>query len=299
MAGNLVGGGGGLSESINGLFCGFVYGVTSPLIGHPLDTVKTLMQASTASARGSAFAVARDVVAKGGIRALYRGLLPPLVGSSIFRSVQFSAYGFAIGSQRESGWGDTIIPHTGGLQTRVLAAGLFSSFARSLIETPLEYIKVRQQVAKSVLGSGGFLMDAAAAPLTALRQCYTGFGISFLRTFGLMGTFFVLVDSLERHQPELLAIPFWGAFLKGAVCSSIGWFIVWPGEVLKSQVQAGTSGVPDKAGAWVRLKWVLKERGITGLYRGIGPGLSRSLIANGASMVALSKCRELLLAAPA
>jgi hypothetical protein len=34
-----------LKESIFGLFCGFLYGITSPLVGQPLDTVKTKMQA--------------------------------------------------------------------------------------------------------------------------------------------------------------------------------------------------------------------------------------------------------------
>jgi len=41
---SLVGKGDGWTEGLKALLCGFLFGVTSPLVGHPLDTVKTNMQ---------------------------------------------------------------------------------------------------------------------------------------------------------------------------------------------------------------------------------------------------------------
>jgi hypothetical protein len=35
---------------------------------------------------------------------------------------------------------------------------------------------------------------------------------------------------------------------------------------------------------------IIKEKGVMGLYRGIGPGLSRSIIANGPSMIIYNFC---------
>jgi hypothetical protein len=43
--GALMGAGSGLREGLFGFGCGVLYGMTSPLIGHPFDTVKTKMQA--------------------------------------------------------------------------------------------------------------------------------------------------------------------------------------------------------------------------------------------------------------
>lgn len=292
MAVNLVGKGDATTESLKSLACGFVYGVTSPLIGHPIDTVKTQMQAGSAS--GGALATARRLVGAGGVRALYAGLLPPLAGSSVFRSVQFSAYAFAYAAQAP-----TEVPGTGGLQVRVLTAGFASSLARALIETPLEYVKVRQQMAKAVLGDapgapGGLGVGAGVAREVA--RAYTGFGVTLARTYGLMSTFFITVDYLERKHPSVLAVPLLGPFIKGAVCSSLGWIVVWPFEVLKSQIQAGTPGVRPGAGLLERAQWVVATRGgVAGLYRGIGPGLTRSLVANGASMIALTQCQVLLM----
>jgi hypothetical protein len=37
------------------------------------------------------------------------------------------------------------IPFTGGLESRVVISGVASATVRTLIETPLEFIKVRQQ----------------------------------------------------------------------------------------------------------------------------------------------------------
>lgn len=289
---SLVGSGSGYTESVRGLICGVVYGTVSPLIGHPLDTIKTIMQASPERAKGGAITTAREIMRQGGLHALYRGLLPPLVGSSIFRSVQFSVYGAAYGGQRGT-VGEAVIPGTGGLQLRVLTAGVCASLVRSLLESPLEFIKVRQQTSQQVTAAGG-LSAAMAHPLTEFRRLFTGFGAVFMRTWGLMGLFFCFVDHLERHHAPLLAQPGLGPFIKGGVCATAAWIIVWPFEVIKNQIQAGMAGVATDASFMTRVKWVIANRGVVGLYRGIGPGVTRSMVANGSSMLAYSKCKELL-----
>ena len=151
----------------------------------------------------------------------------------------------------------------------------------------MEFIKVRQQTGQPwLLGGGGGLA-------AELRNLYTGFGATWLRTVGLMGTFFCLVDSLERHAPQTIAIPLFGPFLKGGVCATLGWIVVWPLENLRTQIQARAPGVPDGAGVLERARHVLRERGgVPGLFRGIGPGLTRSMLANGTSMLVFDQCQK-------
>jgi solute carrier family 25 carnitine/acylcarnitine transporter 20/29 len=287
--GGLVGSGSASTEALRGIVCGFVYGATSPLVGHPIDSVKTRMQADARFASTSALQTFRAILAGEGVRGLYRGLLPPLLGSSVFRSVQFSVYAFAMSAARESPLLSTEVPGSGGLQLRVLAAGLASSAARALLETPLELVKVRRQ-----MGGGSWLVAASAEealrdPLRELRGLYRGFGVTFLRTWGLMGTFFVLVDTLERKHADLLAVPVLGPWMKGGVCTVVAWALVWPFETLKNQMQAARGA---EQGWRARARAVVAERGVLGLYRGIGPGLTRAFVANGASMVALSHCQR-------
>jgi hypothetical protein len=49
--GALMGAGSGLREGLFGFGCGVLYGMTSPLIGHPFDTVKTKMQAQARTSK--------------------------------------------------------------------------------------------------------------------------------------------------------------------------------------------------------------------------------------------------------
>ena len=70
-----------------------------------------------------------------------------------------------------------------------------------------------------------------------------------------------------------------GGPLLGAICANLAWLTVWPGDVVKTQRQSGNYDGVSSLG-------LLKENIATGrLYKGVLPGLARSTIANGLSMV--------------
>lgn len=194
----------GSREALFGFGCGVLYGLTSPLIGQPLDTVKTKMQAQGSYMRGGMFNTFSNVVKNEGFLALYKGLLPPLIGSSIFRSIQFGVYNSTYANLKEYPGMQSSVPFTFGIENRVVLAGVLASTCRSLVESPLELIKVRRQV--------GVSWD--------IRSLYKGFGVTWMRTTGLMTTFFCLVDSMVRHAPDLTNAPGIGPFIKGGVCAT-------------------------------------------------------------------------------
>lgn len=293
-ASGLVGTADAITESVRGSLCGLLFGITSPLVAAPIDALKTQMQAGSAAyQRGGAFTTLAAIVRSEGVRALYRGLLPPLVGSTIFRSVQFTVYGGVYSGLRDSPAATTPVPGTAGMQPRVLLAGLAASFVRSCVESPLEFVKVRRQTGQRVT-LAPTLGEAMRSPVAELGNLFKGFGVCWGRTSGVLTSFFVQVDHLERHHAELVATPLIGPFLKGGVCATTGWLLFWPLEVVKNQVQASTpmAGVQPGAGTLQRLRAIVGERGIVGLYRGVGPGVARSLLANGSSMVVYTACQE-------
>lgn len=83
-----------------------------------------------------------------------------------------------------------------------------------------------------------------------LREMYTGFGVTWLRTIGLMTTYFILVDSYRRHFPELFSRPLLGPFLMSGVAATLAWWVVWPLEYMKSQVRVLQS-VKCQFGRWL------------------------------------------------
>mmetsp|Transcript_4006 Transcript_4006/g.14897 ORF Transcript_4006/g.14897 Transcript_4006/m.14897 type:complete len:308 (-) Transcript_4006:62-985(-) len=289
-SGQLAGDGSTWRELMRGTGCGIIFGLSSPLIGHPLDTIKTKMQAQAGYVRGSSFATLSAVVRNEGALALWRGLAPPLVGSMVYRSVQFGAYSAAFAACKDVEVLTTPRPMLGDMQLRVVVGGLASATARAFFETPLEHIKVRRQTGQAWRVAPTW-QAAIAAPHVELRNAFGGFGITWLRCAGLMTTFFMMVDTGVRHWPELMTAPLVGPFLKGGVCATVAWWLIWPWENLKNQVQAGAEGVAKDAGWVERARFVLRERGgVLGLYRGIGPGSLRSIVANGAGMVIMTAC---------
>jgi hypothetical protein len=82
---------------------GFSAGVVGTVIGYPLDLVKTRMQTSS---DGKGFLrVGSRIVRKEGVRALYKGMAPPLISLAILNTGNFTSYNYfrtLFGSDR--GW---------------------------------------------------------------------------------------------------------------------------------------------------------------------------------------------------
>lgn len=274
-----------------GLISGMAFGLTSPLIGHPFDTIKTNMQVKEAYRNKGMVAVGLDIVKSGGIRSLFSGLVPPLIASTIFRGVQFSAYSAAFSAAELTEIGKTPIPFTGGLRPSVFFGAFAGALARASIESPFDYVKVRRQTGQSFWLSANMTFRSLLSPQVAMRQvlhCYTGFGATFLRTWGLFSCFFCLVDLSVRHINEIITAPAYGPFFKGSCCATVAWGFAFPFEVAKSKIQ----GVNASCSTSKVLSDIVARDGVKGLYQGFSAGATRSFFANGLSMVVYGKLQE-------
>lgn len=259
-----------VKEGAIGLTTGILFGVTNVIVGHPFDTIKTKMQAQKGYENFSMFKTFKIVIAKDGLTGLYRGCIPPLWGSGIYRSAQFSAFE-AVYTILDNQFGKRPIPLTNGLEVRVICGGLVAGTIRALIETPLEYAKIKRQTGET----------------WQMRNCFTGLKITLIRGSILLPSYFIFLDSFRRHFDSLFRTKLLGPFLISGCASVMAWWVVWPLELIKSQIQAGY--LAEKKMTMVhRIKYIVKSRGgLVGLYRGIGPGTCRSFLANGSAMVVM------------
>lgn len=246
-----------------GFFAGAAYGVTSVMVGQPLDTIKTRMQARPDSIAVGPLRVAAGLARSQGLSGLYRGGSPVMLGGTLFRSAQFGVYEVALKSLQE---------HTpshrffGALDWQVAAAGAAGGVARGLIEAPFDSVKVSRQVEQR----------------WSLSTLFRGAGVTTGRNTGLFCAFSVYRDTLPPLVPGGLS-PFW----MGAACSNLAWLTIWPLDVVKSQRQSGL--YPGHS------SWALLLEAARGglLLRGVVPGLARSTLANGCAMVAYKRIEEL------
>ena len=249
---------------------GYAYGLTTVAVGQPLDTIKTRMQGMPQSASRSMLSVGREVWLREGIRGLYRGGLPLLMGGGLMRSAQFGVSGKVADVLKN----DLKLPQYslfGVFNYQVVLAGMAGGISRGLVEAPTDFFKVRRQVEQRL----------------SLRAALSGTSVTLLRNTFLYSSFVIYMDLSKQlcHAgvvPGVLTVsdgsqltPFW----KGAICANLAWLTVWPGDVVKTQRQSGNYEGVSALG-------LLKENIATGrMYKGVLPGLGRSTIANGSSMV--------------
>lgn len=170
-------------EAAFSMLSGIMYGGTNTLVGHPLDTVKTKMQAQTEYLTSAGpFNTLWTVFKNEGIRGLYRGVIPPFFGSLMYRSLQFTVFEAFYTKWKDSPLLTHKIHWFFDLEYRVPLAGLMSSTARAIVETPFEFAKVKGQTLQE----------------WHIRDAYTGFSVCWIRCSGLMTSYFVMIDILRR-----------------------------------------------------------------------------------------------------
>jgi solute carrier family 25 (mitochondrial carnitine/acylcarnitine transporter), member 20/29 len=253
---------------------GASYGLTTVLVGQPLDTIKTRMQGMPSNAHHNSFTVGWELFRREGMKGLYRGGVPLFVGGSFMRSAQFGASGIV------KHWLDTkddVLPtfkFFGVLDWQVVAAGIAGGLARGIVEIPTDFLKVRRQVERTTW-QWSHLLDGTV--------------ITLVRNSVLFSAFICYVD-LARQATQAGYIPTQlvnadgtnlTPFAKGALCANAAWLTVWPADVVKTQLQSGNYDIRKNG-----IVSLLIDNARTGrLFRGVVPGLIRSSIANGSSMV--------------
>ena len=84
-----------MNETLRTVISGTCGGMASILAVHPLDTVRTRLQAAPAGAYRGAWHCARATLRREGPLALYKGLAWPLAAQGLYKAIMFGVYGAA------------------------------------------------------------------------------------------------------------------------------------------------------------------------------------------------------------
>ena len=212
-------------EGCISLATGTLYGLSNTLTGHPLDTVKSKMQAQSGFLKteggGGMLRTMGAVVKADGVRGFYKGVIPPMWGSMLYRSAQFAMFEGTYTKLDNEKYRKEV-PGTSGVQYRTVIAAIAGGTSRAVLESPIEYAKVRRQTGKTWRLSG----------------IYNGFGLHWARTCPMITIYFIAIDSLRRHTSMFQSKA--GQFLASGGCATFALWCVWPIDTLRVQVQANT-----------------------------------------------------------
>lgn len=276
---NGVGGDSSLIPNVITFVAGASYGLNTVFVGQPFDTIKTRMQgvSTTINAPSGFTSQFLDLHGKEGVRGLYRGGLPLMMGGSLMRSAQFGVSAEAKGFLKRNNVPSFKI--LGTIDSEVLLSGIAGGLGRALVEIPTDFFKIRRQVQRDLkqrLNIGEIW-----------RQSLDGSSVTMTRNTILFSSFIIYID-LSKQAVVAGSVPKFlcnddesglSPFAKGAICSNLAWITCFPLDVIKTQRQSGNY---DGSGGYNLLKSNF-QKGV--LFRGVVPALIRSTIANGTSMV--------------
>lgn len=244
---------------------GGIGGTVSLIAGHPMDTVKVLIQNTTGPVRYSA--LTREVY-RCGVTSFFRGMSLPVFSYASVNAVIFGAYTTALdllhGASDDMG--------------KVALAGGFSGACQLVPNVPVEVIKVRLQKDSSSP------QREFRGPIDCLRKTLRSHGIAGLyaglssnAARDILGVAFMFTayESSSRHLKKRLG---WSedatAFVAGGIAGLCSWGGIVPLDVVKTRVQSVARGECSQL-ALLRQVWARGE-----LSRGMGALLFRAFVVN-------------------
>ncbi|KAF2817717.1 mitochondrial carrier [Mytilinidion resinicola] len=286
------------AKSYKGFVAGVFSGIAKLSVGHPFDTIKVRLQTTDKSQFKGPWECLSQTVRNEGIKGLYKGATPPLVGWMFMDSLMLGSLNVyrrllndnVFNPRRtsaESSQGHKHLPTIGHAM-----AGVMAGATVSFIAGPVEHIKARLQVQYQVEKSKRLY----TGPIDCVKKMFGGYGIRgiyhglvatlIFRTFFFFwwGSYDIFTRALkENTHLSAPAINFWA----GGVSAQIFWLTSYPSDVVKQRIMTDPLGPERKFPRWRdAAKAVYRENGLRGYWRGFTPCFLRAFPANAMALVA-------------
>jgi solute carrier family 25 ornithine transporter 2/15 len=260
------------SATIGSVFCCYT--------GQPFDTVKVRMQTNPGVYSGIFRTVAKTS-SEEGVRAFWKGAVPTAMGMALENAMAFGVNEALKRAFPDPSKGSGADPEARPDLSRPFMMGAITGCCSALVLLPSEVVKAKTQVAIGSTSSGDIAREMMRRQ--GVRSMFTGFEAQIMRDGPFYAFFFGSYDLLcyvfrtnVPSMPDELNF-----FLSGGFAGMLGWAAAMPFDVPKTNVQASWDS--KVVGSYFpELLRIGRERGITGLYSGLGPTLARAFPANAA-----------------
>jgi len=269
-------------------------GCMGALLTCPLEVVKTRFQAlhtlplTAKPAYVPSFVYAfKIIVEREGIKGLFRGLVPNLVGVAPSRAIYFGVYSVVKAKAINAGTAESSTVH--------LISAVIAGAAVCTTTSPIWLIKTRMQLQSDVPVPGqtnyqnSFDCIRRVYREEGIKGFYKGLGASYLG-ISESAINFVLYEKFKAtviaHQQttELSNI---GYLLTAATAKLIASMMTYPHEVVRTRLREQRAPVGGQANKYTgilqALRLIGKEEGLAGLYGGMSAHLLR-VVPNAAIM---------------
>ncbi len=283
-------------EAVKSFLSGGAGGMSLVFVGHPLDTLKVRLQTAPKGMYSGILDCAKQTVRADGVAGLYRGMTAPLIGITPIFAIYFLGFD----------WGKDIAASVEGCDKAdistagIMFAGGFSAVPGTIVMVPGERLKVLlQSDGQSSTPKYNGTLDCARKVIAeegVLGGMYKGTGLTFLRdcpgSVAYYGAYELLKRALSPDDGSgKLSVA--ATLTAGGLAGMCNWIVAVPPDVLKSRFQTAPEG-RYPGGARQVLAELIKEEGITGIYKGLGPAMLRAFPANAACFLGMEVSRKYL-----
>ncbi|CAG8596447.1 13125_t:CDS:10, partial [Acaulospora morrowiae] len=273
------------TSNLKSFLAGGFGGISCVLVGHPFDLVKVRLQTAKDGQYKGMLDVTRQIIKADGIRGMYRGMGPPLVGITPIFSISFWSYNLG---KKIVYWGTPNRKSQELTLTEYATAGLISAGPTTLIMAPVERIKVLLQIQ----GQGG--EARYKGPIDVVRQLYKeggfssifrGVGATLLRDGPGSAVYFWAYELTKKllTPPDTDTLNPLAILFAGGMAGVAMWTIAIPPDVIKSRIQSAPAGT--YRGFVDCLQKTVRTDGPKALFKGLGPALLRAYPANAAAFL--------------
>ncbi|KAI0715136.1 mitochondrial carrier [Earliella scabrosa] len=285
------------AESVKSFVAGGAGGVAAVLVGHPFDLTKTRLQTAAPGTYSGAMDVVKKALARDGVKGLYRGVVPPLLGVTPIFAVSFWAYDMSklliLAATPNRTNSELSIPE-------LATAGFLSAIPTTLVTAPVERAKVLLQVQGQGQGGpqykGVFDVVKHLYREGGLRSVFRGSVATVARDGPGSAAYFAAYEVTKKmltpagQSPSELNL---GAIIvAGGTAGVAMWSIAIPPDVLKSRIQSAPTGT--YSGFLDCARKTIAADGVAALWRGLGPAMARAFPANAATFLGVEATKKLL-----
>lgn len=273
-------------------------GTVSVLLGQPFDLIKVRLQTANSS---NVLKVAKDVVTHEGFRAFYKGATLPFLGVGASVSIQFSVFHSA--RQAFEGLNEhRTLPRQGMSNSQAYFAGAAAGVANSFISGPIEHIRTRMQLDRSVGSARQYVgsIDCVRKVFAeaGIAGLYKAWPMAIAREFQAYGCYFATFEAcirglMEVRQRERRDLSVWEVAPCGALAGIAFWIGSYPIDVIKSRQQADGFGSKAKfSGPWEIAKDTWRQGRFLGFWRGLSPTLIRTSLSSAGCFATVEQVRK-------
>ncbi|KAH6620650.1 mitochondrial carrier domain-containing protein [Chaetomium sp. MPI-SDFR-AT-0129] len=280
-------------------------GILSMALTYPLITLSTRAQVESKRAETAFLAAVQHIIAREGVSGLYSGLSSALFGISVTNFVYYYWYEWtraffeaaAVRAGRASKKLTTV---------ESMIAGAIAGSATVILTNPIWVVNTRMTARRNTgeaekpsdtkEGQDATLPSPVSAPSTEKKQkrpSTLATLLDLLKTEGPQALFagvvpalvlvinpilqYTLFEQMKNAVERRRRVTPTVAFFLGAVGKLFATSITYPYITVKSQMHVAKAG-DKKEGVTEALKRVIREEGYAGLYKGIGPKVTQSVL---------------------